>query len=101
VERLLKPRRWYTSQRQHWFSWLAEYSGPGTYEEGVTSATLLFAYNHCGCPPVVLWLSEASGMDERLVVPAAKSVMKTNGTFSAKCAAIGRVIPWHDIVRVL
>jgi hypothetical protein len=40
-------------------------------------------------------------MDERLVVQVAKSAMKTDGTFSAKCAAIRRVIPWHDIVHVL
>jgi hypothetical protein len=91
---LLMRGRWYSSQREHWLCWLAEYSGSGAYGRRGRGYDAAFAYNHCGCPPMVLWLGEATGVDDDLVVGTAASARHTPGTFSAKCAAIRRIMPW-------
>jgi hypothetical protein len=57
----------YKSQKDHWLGWLSEYDGPGFYGRKTGSRTAEYAYNHIVCPPMVLWLSEASGVDKSLV----------------------------------
>jgi hypothetical protein len=98
---LLKKPRWYANQKEHWLGWLNEYDGPGAYGRIGRNYDAAFAYNHCGCPPMALWLGEASGIDERLVAKATKLVQQSSGTFSARSATIRSVIPWDVIARVL
>lgn len=98
---LLKKPTWYANQKEHWLGWLREYSGPGAYGRKGHNYDAAFAYNHCGCPPMALWLGEASGVDERLVARAARFAKQNPGTFSAKCATIRRVISWVEIERML
>lgn len=98
---LLKKPTWYASQKEHWLGWLSEYGTSGAYGRIGFRNDARFAYNHCGCPPMALWLGEASGVDERLVARAAKLAKQNPGSFSAKCAAIRNVIPWCEIERML
>lgn len=97
--RLRRGPVWYSSQKEHWLGWLSHYGGPGAYGRKIFDHDAAFAYNHCGCPPMVLWLGEASGVGESLVAKAARLANQNPGTFSAKCAAIRRVIPWTEIER--
>jgi hypothetical protein len=98
---LLKKPSWYASQKEHWLGWLSEYGGPGAYGRKGRDYDAAFAYNHCGCPPMALWLGEASGIDKRLVAKAARLAKQSPGTFAARCAAIRRLIPWCEIERML
>ncbi|MFT3730799.1 MAG: hypothetical protein QM780_05130 [Hyphomicrobium sp.] len=88
---------WYSSQKEHWLGWLSHYGGPGAYGRKVFDHDAAFAYNHCGCPPMALWLGEASGVDQEIVRRAGRAAVKMNGTFSAKCGIIRHHVPWHEI----
>jgi hypothetical protein len=56
---------WYKSQKEHWLGWLSEYDGPGFYGRKTNgSRSAEYAYNHIVCPPMVLWLAEASGVEK-------------------------------------
>jgi hypothetical protein len=102
LERLLLKRpTWYASQKEHWLGWLSEYGTSGAYGRTEFHHDAAFAYNHCGCPPMVLWLGEASGIDNQLVAKAARLAKRSSGTFAARCAAIRRLIPWCEIERML
>lgn len=57
-------RAWYTSQKEHWLGWLAEYHGPGYYGRKNSDRSAEVIYNHIACPPMALWLAEASGIPE-------------------------------------
>jgi hypothetical protein len=88
---------WYTSQKEHWLGWLREYNSPGYYGRRRFDRDAGYAYRHCGCPPMALWLGEAAGVDERLVAGAKRAVMQSEGTLSAKCGIIRSFIRWEDI----
>jgi hypothetical protein len=60
-----------------------------------------FAYNHCACPPMALWLGEAAGVDERLVKRTREEVARCGGTFSAKCAIVRQNISWDAVELAL
>jgi hypothetical protein len=96
---LLKKRRWYASQKEHWIGWLREYHGPGFYGRKTYDRDAAYAYNHCGCPPMALWLGEAAGVDVAIVKRARIAATKASGTFSSKCAVIRRHISWQDIQK--
>jgi hypothetical protein len=53
---------WYTSQKEHWLGSLSEYGGPGYYGRKNSHRSAEFISNHIVCPPMVLWLAEASGV---------------------------------------
>lgn len=94
---IVKPV-WYTSQREHWLRWLAEYDGPGAYHRKNHNRDAQFIYNHCCCPPMVLWLGEATGVDEDLVKKAATLAKCSPTNFATSCARIRGVIPWSHIL---
>ena len=77
----------YSSQREHWLRWLSCHSG--------RSAKSI--YNSLCCPPMVLWLGEACGVDKKKVSAALLSSLIAKRAFAAQCAAIRRVIPWQVI----
>lgn len=98
LEKLLLTRpRWYASQKEHWLGWLREYDSPGYYGRMVFDRDAAYAYNHCGCPPMALWLGEAAGVDAQIVKRARTAAAKADGTFASKCAIIRRHIPWAEI----
>ena len=86
---------WYRSQKEHWLGWLAEYDGPGAYGRKTTvTRSAEFAYNHVVCPPMVLWLGEASGVKRSLVNQAKKAGLEASRKLQGKCAAIRKIVPW-------
>ena len=85
---------WYKSQKEHWLGWLSEYAGPGFYGRKTANRSAEYAYNHIVCPPMVLWLGEASGVDKSLVNAAKQAALKAPASLPSKSAAIRQVIPW-------
>jgi hypothetical protein len=92
---------WYSTQKEHWLGWLKEYSGPGFYERKNWSRDAEFVYNHIVCPPMVLWLGEASGISAGLVRKARQAALHAKPNLSAQAAAIRKVIPWGLIESIL
>jgi hypothetical protein len=88
---------WYSTQKEHWLGWLKGYGGPGYYERKNWNRDAEFVYNHIVCPPMVLWLGEASGISPILVRKAKKAALSAKPTLPAQSAAIRRVIPWGVI----
>jgi hypothetical protein len=85
---------WYSTQKEHWLGWLKEYSGPGYYARKDWNRDAEFVYNHIVCPPMVLWLGEASGISPILVRKAKRAAISAQTSLSAQSAAIRQVIPW-------
>ncbi len=88
---------WCSTQKEHWLGWLKGYGGPGYYERKNWNRDAEFVYNHIVCPPMVLWLGEASGISQILVRKAKKAALSAKPTLPAQSAAIRRVIPWAVI----
>jgi hypothetical protein len=86
----------------HWLDWLSEYDGPGAYgRKTPVIRSAEFAYNHVVCPPIVLWLGEASGVKTSLIMQAKKSALGASRKLQGKCAAIRRIVPWSMIKESL
>jgi hypothetical protein len=93
-----QPRAvWYRSQKEHWLGWLREYGGPGFYGRKNWHRSAEFVYNHICCPPMVLWLGDASGVPKATVASAKEAALRTSPNLSAQCAAIRLKIPWSVI----
>ena len=88
---------WYSTQKEHWLGWLKEYGGPGYYARKDWNRDAEFVYNHIVCPPMVLWLGEASGISLILIRKAKKAGLSAGPSLSAQSAAIRRVVPWELI----
>ena len=107
-ERALKRRGtwgkkpvWYTSQKEHWLGWLSEYHGPGAYGRKNQDGSAEFAYNHIVCPPMVLWLGEASGIPSSTVSKAKQAALAAGSVLAAQSAVIRRTVPWTLIEQRL
>jgi hypothetical protein len=87
----------YRSQKEHWLRWLADYVGPGAYSRQNWDRTAEFVYNHIVCPPMTLWLGEASGVPGQNVSDAASAALEAGAYLSAQSGAIRRVIPWSAL----
>ena len=88
---------WYKSQKQHWIGWLREYSGPGYYGRKNSKRSAEFVYNHIVCPPMVLWLAEASGVPRARIAKAQQAALSSSPQLQAQSAAIRKTIPWEMI----
>ena len=88
---------WYSTQKEHWIGWLKGYGGPGYYERKNWNRDAEFVYNHIVCPPMVLWLGEASGISLILIRKAKIAGLSAGPSLSAQSAAIRRVVPWELI----
>jgi hypothetical protein len=87
----------YSSQKEHWLRWLAEYDGPGYYGRKKPHESAEFAYNHIVCPPMVLWLGEASGVQRTKILEAKRAALSAPASLPALSAAIRKTIPWEQI----
>ena len=94
---ILKNDVWYTSQKEHWLGWLSEYGGPGFYGRKNPQRSAAFVYNHIVCPPMVLWLGEASGVPKAMVSKAKQAALSASPQLQSQSAAIRRMIPWEMI----
>lgn len=93
---------WYQSQKEHWLGWLAEYNGPGFYGRKTESGrSAEFAYNHIVCPPMVLWLGEASGVAKPIVTSAKRAALSAPNSLQSKSAAIRKMVGWAIIEEAL
>ncbi|MGD1082373.1 MAG: hypothetical protein ABR881_28985 [Candidatus Sulfotelmatobacter sp.] len=88
---------WYVSQKQHWLGWLTEYDSPGYYGRKSRGQSAEFAYNHIMCPPMLLWLAEASGVAKKKVIEANKAAFAVRPTLASQCSAIRKIVPWTTI----
>ena len=88
---------WYSTQKEHWLGWLAEYDGPGFYNRVQWDRSAQFAYNHIVCPPMVLWLGEAVGVPESIVRQARRAALTAGPSLAGMSGAIRRTIPWSLI----
>jgi hypothetical protein len=101
VERTTARRVWYRSQKEHWLGWLDGYEGRGAYGRKIWHRSAEFIYNHIGCPAMLVWLAEASGIPRKQVSRAIASALRSRSNFAAQCAALRLAIPWHDVERRL
>jgi hypothetical protein len=82
------------SQKRHWLNWLSEYASPGYYRRKASKKRdARFAYNHCQCPAMLIWLAGRVGVSARLIESAADDAVEY-GNKASQCAAIRRHIPW-------
>lgn len=94
-------RVWYTSQKEHWLGWLSGYHGPGYYGRQNWHRSAEFVYNHIVCPPMVMWLAEASGIPKARVVEAKRAALSASPRLPAQSAAIRKIIPWEMVAAHL
>lgn len=87
----------YASQKEHWLRWLGEYDGPGYYGRKKRHESAEFAYNHIVCPPMVLWLGEASGVRKSKVLEPKRAALSAGSSLPALGAATRKIIPWEQI----
>src|SRR5208282_6445087 len=88
-------RAWYTTQKEHWLGWLNGYDGEGYYHRKNWHRSAEFVYNHINCPPMVLWLAEASGVPRTKVAKAKQGALSAKPHLPAQSAAIRMTIPWE------
>lgn len=86
---------WYSSQKEHWEGWLRHYNGPGAYGRKVSNRSAEFVYNHIVCPPMLMWLAEASGVTSARLAAAQKAALAAGDRLQSHCSAIREVIPWE------
>ncbi len=97
----VQSRVWYKTQKEHWLGWLREYDGPGAYGRMPgNQRDARFAYNHIVCPEMLLWLIEASGVQESPIEDARRAYA-TGTTQMQKSGAIRRCVPWSEVCRAL
>lgn len=89
------------TQKAHWLAWLDDYDGPGFYGRKRWDRSAGFIYTHVVCPPMVLWLGEASGLGKPSIRTAAREALRAPASLSSRCAAIRRIIPWDEIHQAL
>lgn len=92
---------WYKSQKEHWIGWLEEYDGDGYYGRKDNNRDAKFIFNHINCPPMLLWLCEISGVEEKYLKQAIKNAHETSGSYPSQCSAIRKVISWEMVEEKL
>lgn len=89
------PSKWWHDQRQHMVAWFSQAEGPGAYGRR-KAQTAGQTYNRLLCPPALLWIAEALGVD-RDTVRAAANAAWTKKHIAAQCGEIRRHISWQEI----
>jgi hypothetical protein len=96
-----QPSVGYRTQKEHWLGWLGEYDGPGAYGRipGL-NRDAKYAYNHIVCPEMLLWLIDAAGVKQELVV-AAQNAVATDTTMMQRSGVIRKHVPWAEVRAAL
>lgn len=98
---VVDPRKWYTTQKQHWIGWLSEYGGPGAYGRRTDIArNARYAYNHIVEPKMLLWLIAAAEVDPKLVADANRAC-SAGRSLAQQSAMIRRAVPWEIVEMAL
>ena len=78
--------------------WLSEYSGPGYYNRKDTEVSMAKrVYSRINCPPMLIWLAEASGIQSKQIKQATQAALNAKKSFPSQCSAIRQIIPWEDV----
>jgi hypothetical protein len=95
------PRKWYTTQKEHWDGWLREYHGVGAYGRvpGLRRDAS-FVFNHIVEPEMLLWLIAAAGVGPP-TVESAKRAASVERALNQKSAVIRRRVPWELVATAL
>ncbi len=97
----VNPGVWYTSQKQHWLGWLRDYNGPGAYGRVPgQNRDAQYAYNHIGCPGMLLWLIQAVGVEQARVDKALDASL-AGTSLQNQSAGIRREVPWSVVCEAL
>lgn len=100
-EPYINPAKWYTTQKEHWLGWLREYHGPGAYgRKSDAKRDARYAYNHIVEFKMLLWLIEAAGVRNGLVISAQRACKRAS-SLQQKSAAIRKHIPWDEVEMAL
>jgi len=94
---------WYSSQKEHWLGWLAEYEGPGAYgrQTDKRGRDAEYVYNHIQCAPMLFWLIEALGFADIELDKAHLAVAEAPKRNASQCAALRKVVPWERVATAL
>jgi len=89
---------WYSSQKEHWLRWLANYHTPGVYGRAPAADLPCQAiYNRLQCPPMVFWLGEAAGVPGARLHAAFLAAISASNQYGRQTAAIRHELPWQSI----
>lgn len=89
---------WYSSQKEHWLGWLAEYSGQGAYGRLIDpTRDARYVYNHIQCAPMLFWLIEALDDFEDRLDDIFRDVVDAPVRNASQCAALRRIVGWAEI----
>lgn len=98
---VFNPRKWYSTQKEHWLGWLAEYNSRGAYGRVPgRKRDAHFAYNHIVEPKMLLWLIPAAGVKPQLV-QAMRRASAGITSMPRQSGAIRRHVPWHVVAAAL
>ena len=95
------PRKWYTTQKQHWLGWLGDYNRRGYYGRVAgLNRDARYAYNHIVETKMLLWLIKAAKVP---VVPAraASAAAAKHTSLHRQAGAIRRIVPWEMVAARL
>jgi hypothetical protein len=108
LEKVLKEgvgfgNAWYSSQKEHWLGWLAEYEGPGAYgrQTDKQGRDAEYVYNHIQCAPMLFWLIEALGFSDNDLDKGYLAVVAAPKRNASQCAALRKVVPWERVATAL
>jgi hypothetical protein len=87
---------WYKDQGEHWEGWLKSYNGPGFYKRKNHKRKPSYIYNHIMCPPMILWLVETTGFDEKAIDETIKITLQQD-KYQTQCKFIRKEFPWSDV----
>lgn len=100
------PDVWYATEKEHWLGWLSEYDGPGAYgRKGGAKRDAKYAFNHVVNPEMLIWLSEAAGVNLDAVdqehTVALNRLLDEGAPMQQISAAIRRAFPWEKVAAAL
>lgn len=83
----------WTNQQEHLIGWLSGYGGPGVYGRAGISTDAADVYKRFQCAPGLLWLAEALGEDQQVIIDAITDVK--NSLHAAQASALRSAAASH------
>ena len=103
-------KTWYTNQGEHWQGWVGDYVGikallhrffaPQAYKRKKYKRDAKFIYNHIMCPPMLIWLAENAGIDEKIIKTAINESLKSD-SYQTQCKVVRKYISWREVEKAI